>query len=262
VDHRFAGGHGGRQLFHDAYGRPGVAGPRRQFYQVANITSDTTLTLASTYFGAASPAGFVTYTPLTAGKLSPVTGTTYWTNGSTTVTSAELVSGNLVNEFATLQPGQILQGPDGDLYVIANVGNNSLTLAAAFNGASTNPLGPGATVETLPPGGYGVQGYLGNDPAGSSTDPNSVNLYKFTVATQGTITINASNLAAGLGSVYLRLFDSTGTVELTNATNSLSIINSNPNTTYYLGVSSTGNTAYDAVSCAGATGGAGLAHTC
>ena len=227
-----------------------LEGPDGNFYQVASVASDTSLTLSVNYFGVAQ-SGFTTYTPLTAGKFAAVAGTTFWNNGSTSVTG----SGTL---FTRLIPGQILQGPDGDLYRVANVGSdNSLTLTAAYNGSST-PSGPGAVVEALPPGGYGVQGYLGNDPAGSSTDVNSVNLYQFQVNVPGIVTISALNLAPGLaGNVYLRLFDSTGLVELANSTNTLTIVSSGP-TTYYLGVSSAGNTSYNAVIGTGAAGGTGF----
>ncbi len=232
-----------------------LQGPDGNFYQIASISSDTSLTLSSTYFGVGQ-SGFTTYSPLTAGKLAPVAGTTVWANGSTSVSGID-------TKFTELTPGQILQGPDGDLYVVANVGSDtSLTLAAVFNGTTT-PAGPiGATIEVLPVGGYGVQGYLGNDTAGLSTDVNSVNLYQFQATAPGIITINVSNLVAGLVSngVYLRLFDSTGTVELLNSsTNSLTFINSSSGpTTYYIGVSSAGNTSYNAVLGTGATGGTGF----
>jgi hypothetical protein len=232
-----------------------LQGPDGNFYQIGSISSNNSLTLSSLYFGVAE-SGFTTYSTLTAGKLAPVAGTTFWTNNSTFVTGVD-------TKFTELAPGQILQGPDGDLYVIANVGSDTfLTVSALFNGATT-PAGPiGATIETLPVGGYGVQGYLGNDTAGQSTDVNSVNLYQFQATAPGIITVNVSNLAAGLvgSGVYLRLFDSTGTVELLNSsTNSFTFINSSSGpTTYYLGVSSAGNTSYDAVLGTGATGGAGF----
>ncbi|MBS0262507.1 MAG: hypothetical protein JSS02_11200, partial [Planctomycetes bacterium] len=141
----------------------------------------------------------------------------------------------------------ILQGPDGGLYRIAFVIDDSnLVLVSQYNGATT-PVGPvGASVQALSVGGYGTQGYLGNNSIGESTDSSAVNLYKFQVTSPGFINVSVSNLAAAFqGDLQLRLFDADG-VELGSDLNSLMFLNSNIGaTTYYVGVSAVGNAGYD-----------------
>ncbi|MBS0260942.1 MAG: hypothetical protein JSS02_03215, partial [Planctomycetes bacterium] len=74
--------------------------PDGNFYTVQGIGGNTSLTLTTTYLGS-SASGQTTYTPLTFGKLSPIAGTTFWSNGQTLVTGVD-------THFNRLLSGQIL----------------------------------------------------------------------------------------------------------------------------------------------------------
>ncbi|MFN0053608.1 MAG: nidogen-like domain-containing protein, partial [Planctomycetales bacterium] len=95
-------------------------------------------------------------------------------------------------------------------------------------------------------GGATIYGFLGNL-VGTSVSKADVDLYQFSVVSATTVDINASNLAPGLaGSLALRLFDAQGNeVAFEPAGTSLSA--SIAAGTYYLGISSPNNDAYNPV---------------
>ncbi len=105
---------------------------------------------------------------------------------------------------------------------------------------------------------FATDAFLGNDTAGVSSDVNAVTLYRFETMAVGVITVDTSNLAATLGAgLYLRLFDSTGTELANSSTGSLQVANLAANATYFVGVSSTGNAAYNPKVAGSGSGGSG-----
>jgi len=98
-------------------------------------------------------------------------------------------------------------------------------------------------------GDYNQAGFIG-DLASSSTNPNAFNLYQMQTSTAGeNLTITASNLAASLGAnVVIRVFLDTGSntftevgAAVTGLTRTVALL---ANSTYYIGISSAGNSAY------------------
>ena len=228
-----------------------LVGPDGNFYTIATVGSDTSLNLVQSYLGANSLAS-TAYTPLLTGKLTALAGTTNWTNGADTV-------GGVGTNFTTaLQPGQLIQGPDGNLYRVANVTSDTLlSLGILFTGNSTS----GATTSTLPTGGFTTVGFLGDVNNVGSQSTSAVNFYQFTMSAPGTISISASSLATTFGAqgVELRLFDSLGNVLASSASgaNTLTALNLATNATYSVGVSAFGNNAYS-VTGVGTTAGDGF----
>jgi hypothetical protein len=104
---------------------------------------------------------------------------------------------------------------------------------------------------------YDQAAYTGDDVTGSSGNVNDVDMYRFELPAPSTLTATAT---PGAGhDTYLRLFNSIG-VEITSsntggAGTADTITQALPAGTFYVGVSSSGNTGYNASTGAGAAGG-------
>ncbi|WP_428938402.1 S8 family serine peptidase [Fontivita pretiosa] len=153
-------------------------------------------------------------------------------------------------------------------YVRLNVLRAVQRVRELFGGGSSTPTDPNGTISsaifgpTLTGAPVGpIPGTLGTD-GSRSIGSDDVDMYEFTVASPGTISIEIGRgtSSAGVPDSYLRLFDASG-VELAadddSAGDALSrIVISLPPGTYYAGVSGAGNTGYDPISGAGTRAGA------
>ncbi|HEY2253926.1 MAG TPA: hypothetical protein VGH74_22780, partial [Planctomycetaceae bacterium] len=222
-----------------------ILGPDGKFYTIQTINSNTSLTLTSGFTGV-TQASFIAnfYNTLVT-----------WANGSPAVTGA----GTGLNFLLTLAPGQVLQGPDGNFYAIATINSpTSLTLTTPFAGTS----GASASASALPSGAFHTVGFIGDGTVGgvaASTSTSAFNLYQFqTLSSTESVTILASNIAAGLGgAVQITLFDSLGAVQGNSVSGILTVSNLKANSTYIVGVSGTGNT-YNPITGVSTAPGAGV----
>nr|MCU0981641.1 DVUA0089 family protein [Pirellulaceae bacterium] len=104
---------------------------------------------------------------------------------------------------------------------------------------------------------YDQAGYTGDDVTGSSTSVNDVDLYRFELPAPSTLTATAT---PGAGhNTHLRLFNSAGVEIAANNSGGPgtadAITQALPAGTFYVGVSSSGNTGYNASTGAAAAGG-------
>ncbi|MGQ0635934.1 MAG: matrixin family metalloprotease [Planctomycetaceae bacterium] len=196
---------------------------------------------------------------------------------------------NPLNATLAEDPGfyQVVDTLDGSILLPESVAYDASAKIATLDFASDLPAGrfklqigaPAGLHNTLATaldagtlfgdtGGFTTVGFLGNENH-LSTDANDFDLFAFRTSATTNLTINATDLAPGLGGVvYLRLFNASG-VEVAHSVptnpvnpNQLLVNGLDPNALYYVGVSSVsssgaGNTAYNPVTGAGAAGGIG-----
>jgi hypothetical protein len=263
-------------------------------YSSADTATTLATKIAAAVNSAFSASGAVSATPggskvsLAGAAFTPAVKITTAQSGALSISDGGLVqkqdtivayfNQDPLNPTLAQDPGfyQVINTADGSLLLPQKVTYDSVTNTAVLKFASNLPAGtfqlqigaPNLTQNTLGTavnagtlfsntGGYSINGFLGNaNHLGNSQS--DVDLYRFNASAATTVTINASDLSAGLGSnVSLRLFDANGVQLATSGTNSIAF-NLAAAGTYYVGVSSSGNTTYSAVTGTGATNGAGF----
>ncbi len=211
--------------------------PDVQLWTESVTTSGTGTTISATKIGEISGTGQSLIDQLTAG---------------TVVYAAVTGAGNGNYSWNSLGSGS---GGDTGTYTLTSSILPSSSYAALNNNSVDNGTPTPLALNTP------VSANLGTD-GGLLTGSTDVDLYTFTPATTGSYDIRTDTSQEGSADTVLRLFDSSGTQIALNdnasSATTASFIRATltAGQTYYIGVSGTGNSAYDPVTGDGAVAGA------